>query len=115
MIDRIIEQYEDETFLKADGFDDAIIGVDEQSMRLIYSVDKCIQILMKNDGMTEEDAIEYLQFNTIGSYVGEKTPVWCNDLMVVVDEHKERNYICGDFLLGVVLGLIVSLIILVIT
>jgi hypothetical protein len=38
MIDRIIEQFEDESFLKADGFDDAIIGVDESSMRLIYSV-----------------------------------------------------------------------------
>lgn len=38
MIERIIDTYEEEEFLKADGFNAAIIGVDEVSMRLIYSV-----------------------------------------------------------------------------
>jgi hypothetical protein len=46
-------------------------------MRLIYSVSKCIQILT-ND-MPEEDAIEYFNFNVSGSFVGEKTPIWCFD------------------------------------
>lgn len=77
MIDTIIEQYEDETFLKADGFDEAIIGVDETQMRLIYSVSKCIEILMRD--MSEEDAIEYFSFNVSGGYVGKKTPIWCVD------------------------------------
>ena len=77
MIEEIIEQYGDETFLKADGFDEAIIGVDETSMRLIYSVSRCIDILMRN--MSEEDAIEYFNFNVIGSYMGDKTPIWCSD------------------------------------
>ena len=77
IIDKIIEQYADETFLKADGFDEAIIGVDETTMRLIYSVSKCIEILMRD--MTEEDAMEHFSFNVSGSYVGEKTPIWCSD------------------------------------
>jgi hypothetical protein len=77
MIDKIIEQYEDETFLKADGFDEAIIGVDETTMRLIYSVKRCIEILMRD--MSEEDAMEYFSFNVSGGYVGEKTPIWCSD------------------------------------
>lgn len=77
MIDNIIEQYECETFLKADGFDEAIIGVDEYTMRLIYSVKKCIEILMKD--MSEEEAFEYFNFNVSGSYIGEKTPIWCMD------------------------------------
>ena len=77
MINEIIEQYEDETFLKADGFDEAIIGVDETTMRLIYSVKKCIEILMRD--MSEEDAMEYFIFNVSGSYVGEETPIWCFD------------------------------------
>lgn len=77
MIDKIIEQYQDETFLKADGFDEAIIGVDETTMQLIYSVKKCIEILMRD--MSEEDALEYFSFNVSGSYVGEKTPIWCLD------------------------------------
>jgi hypothetical protein len=77
MINEIIERYEDETFLKADGFDDAIIGVDETTMRLIYSVSKCIEILMRE--MSEEDAVEYFNFNVSGSYLGDKTPIWCTD------------------------------------
>jgi hypothetical protein len=77
MITKIIEQYEDESFLKADGFDEAIIGVDESTMRLIYSVKKCIEILMKD--MSEEDAMEHFSFNVSSGYVGEKTPIWCED------------------------------------
>lgn len=76
MIERIIEEYPEEEFLTADGFDDAIIGVDEASMRIIYSVTKCLEILMK-DIPNEEDAIEYFRFNVAGAYVGDKTPIWC--------------------------------------
>jgi len=77
MIQKIIEKFEEAEFLKADGFDDAIIGVDEDSGRLIYSVSKCLTILQKD--MNEEDATEYFYFNVSGSYVGEKTPIWCDD------------------------------------
>jgi hypothetical protein len=37
---------------------------------------KCIDILMKRDDMTEEEAVEYFEFNVTGSYVGENTPVF---------------------------------------
>jgi hypothetical protein len=77
MIQKIIEKFEEAEFLKADGFDDAIIGVDEDSGRLIYSVSKCLTILQED--MNEEDATEYFYFNVSGSYVGEKTPIWCDD------------------------------------
>lgn len=80
MIDKIIEQYQDETFLKADGFDEAIIGVCEDfnyPVRLIYSVQKCLDILMID--MSEEDAMEHFTYNVSGGYVGEKTPIWCWD------------------------------------
>ena len=66
-------------FLKADGFDDAIIGVQISDMRLIYSVSKCLDILVE-DMDSLSDAIEYLEYNVIGGYVGEKTPIWCHDL-----------------------------------
>jgi hypothetical protein len=29
--------------------------------------------------MTAEDAIEHFQFNVAGAWVGEKTPIWCED------------------------------------
>jgi len=74
----IIERYDDEEFLKADGFDDAVIGVCHTSRKLIYSYAKCIKILT-SEGMDEMDAIEHLSYNVINSYVGEKTPIWCID------------------------------------
>lgn len=79
MLELIIESYPDEEFLKADGFDDAIIGVDEMTMRLIYSVTKCIDILI-SEGLTDEEALEFFDFNVGGAYVGEKTPIWCYDI-----------------------------------
>jgi len=77
MIDKILEWFPEDEILKADGFDDAIIGIEETSMRLIYSISKCIEILSKD--MTEEEAIEYFEFNVSGAYFGEKTPIWCRD------------------------------------
>lgn len=78
MLEKILEQYQDEEILIADGFDSAVIGIDMNSIRLIYSVDKCINILVEQ-GMDEIDAIEYFEFNVSGSYVGENTPIWCED------------------------------------
>ena len=77
MLDKIIEWFPEEDILKADGFDEAIIGIDTNEMRLIYSVSKCIEILCKD--MDEEEAVEFFDFNVRGSYVGDKTPIWCVD------------------------------------
>jgi len=77
MLDKIVEWFPEDEVLVADGFDDAIIGIDSNSMRLIYSISKCIEILSKD--MDEEEAVEYFDFNVRGSYVGEKTPIWCTD------------------------------------
>jgi chorismate mutase len=79
MLDRILEWFPEDDILKADGYDDAIIGIDDASMRLIYSVDKCIRILIDVEGMTEEDAIEHFHYNTKSAWVGEQTPIWCTD------------------------------------
>jgi hypothetical protein len=78
MLQEIIDYYGDEEFLIADGFDAAVIGVEVHSMRLIYSVSKCIDILIE-EGMEHEDAIEHFEYNVSGAYVGEQTPIWCHD------------------------------------
>ena len=78
MINIIIDAYPDTDFLTADGFDIAIIGVEEASNRIIYSVDRCVKVLM-DQGMSDEEAIEYFDFNVRGSYIGEQTPIWCED------------------------------------
>lgn len=74
-LDEILDYYPEEEILKADGFDDAVIGIEPDSMRLIYDRNKMFDILVIQ-GMTMEDAIEYLEFNTFSAYVGEKTPLY---------------------------------------
>jgi hypothetical protein len=78
-LELLLDLYPEDEFLIADGFDDAVIGVDYGSSRLIYSCSKCIEILIEQEEMTAEDAIEHFQFNVAGAYVGEKTPIWCED------------------------------------
>lgn len=66
-----------EEIMFADGFEDALLGIGVQFNKrfAIYDYDKCIKILVK-DGMTEEEALEWMDFNVIGAYVGENTPVF---------------------------------------
>lgn len=75
-LEKILDRYgDDQEFLTVDGFDDAIIGVDVNSMRIVYSIDRCIEILIL-EGMSREDAIEHMDFNVIRSYVGEQTSIF---------------------------------------
>ena len=62
--------------LLADGFEDALIGYGRQFNKemAVYDYAKCIKILAKD--MTEEEAEEYFEFNVVGAYVGESTPVF---------------------------------------
>ncbi len=70
----IIENYSHEELIKADNFDDAVVGIEVNTLRLVYSIDKMIAILTKD--MSYEDAIEYLDFNVFSAYVGERTPIY---------------------------------------
>lgn len=88
-LEKIIDRYPEDEFLKMDGYDDCIIGYDcafGDHIRLIYSVKKVLNKLTKEfikDGISEDeaiiDAIEYFEFNMRGAYVGEKTPIFCQD------------------------------------
>ena len=66
--------------LKADGLDDALIGssydVATHQQRLVYSVNKCIGILMARDGMSDVEAREYLEHNTMCAYVSQDQPIF---------------------------------------
>ena len=60
--------------LFADGHDHAIMGYSSDG-RVVYSADQIIGGLM-NQGMTNEEAVEYFHFNIEGAYVGEFTPIY---------------------------------------
>lgn len=68
---------DDPDLLFADGFDGAILGVAERCgspQVVVYDYDKCVDILVARDGMTEDEAIEWMGFNVVGAYAGERTP-----------------------------------------
>jgi hypothetical protein len=62
--------------MKPDGFDEAIIGYEPSSGRLIYDRDKMVMIAVEDMEMDHQDAIEYLEYNVWGAYVGELTPIY---------------------------------------
>ena len=65
--------------LLADGLDDAVIGIGKRAGQpdlAVYSIEKCIQILMARDGMEREEASKWLEVHTFGSWVDGETPVW---------------------------------------
>ena len=66
--------------LKVDGFDNCYLGIGEtygEPPALIYDFNKIIEELQK-DGMSQEEAEEYFEFNILGSYIGEKMPIFLN-------------------------------------
>jgi len=70
----------EESFLLADGLEEAFIGIGYQfnTPLAIYSKSKAIQCLM-DKGMDEEQAYEYFDYNVAGAYVGEQTPIFLED------------------------------------
>ena len=64
-----------------EGFNVAIIGTasvwngNERVDVLVYDVEKMVETLIDRDGMSGEDAIEYIDFNIENAYIGKDTPV----------------------------------------
>ena len=64
-------------FLSDEEFDEAIIGVAErigQSAVVAYDTTKLVEVLSRT--MSMDEAYEYFEFNILGAYVGERTPMF---------------------------------------
>lgn len=70
----------DSELVVIDEFEDCIIGVDVEYDRVCYSFDKCIETLINKDGMSLEEANEFMMFNTTSAYIGEKTPLFIKEI-----------------------------------
>jgi len=60
-----------------DNFDDCIVGISEQfgeGNRIVYSKDMIIKKLCEE--MSEEEALEYYDYNILGGYFGEQNPIF---------------------------------------
>lgn len=72
------EHYAKNGLTFADGLDAAIIGIEQDTFRIVYSRKKVIKILTKELGNRFE-AIEFAEFNIFDAYIGEQTPIWVDD------------------------------------
>lgn len=68
--------YEDVKYLVNFSYDDALIGVSHDG-RAIYNFDLMVDWLMKKEGWSDIEAIEWLEFNTIRAlpYMGKDSPI----------------------------------------
>ena len=64
-----------ELAMLVDGHDNALAGWSTDG-KAIYRVYDIVATLMERDGMTYEEAMEYFDFNILGAYVGEYTPIY---------------------------------------
>ena len=71
-------EYGNESTLVFDNpdYDNAIIGVTHDG-KAVYDYDEMVYCLMKEENMSEEDAMGFIDYNTIRSlpYAGEYAPV----------------------------------------
>lgn len=71
--------FDDLLFLTEKEFDEAIVGIAHRigmNPVVAYDTTKIIDILCERDGMERDEAAEYFEFNILGAYVGENTPMF---------------------------------------
>jgi hypothetical protein len=78
MRQKISEEYPDLLVMEPGYLDAAIVGVATRIglEAVCYDKDKVIRLLMGHDKMSYEEAQEYFEYNMLGAWVGEHTPVF---------------------------------------
>jgi len=68
--------FDEVLILEPEYFDAAIVGITEDG-RLVYSYEALAEAIVENDGGTIEEAMEFIDYNTVRSlpYEGEKAPI----------------------------------------
>ena len=72
-----LEKYDQDTMLM-DGFDEALIGFSQrinEPLLAVYSWEKMIDVCVKRDKMSTEEAEEYINYNCIGAWFNDQTPI----------------------------------------
>jgi len=69
-------------------FHDALIGfaplLPGDAIAAVYGDEKCIEILVRDNGMSREEAEEYFDFNVGNAYYGPGTPIFVSTVESVV-------------------------------
>lgn len=66
-LNEIAEKYglEDAIVFADPSYEDAIIGFDAVQSRFIYDYDRMVEGLAERDGISMEDAIDFIEYNTL--------------------------------------------------
>jgi len=74
---KFLQDIDEEDILLADGLSDAFIGLAcvNGTNVAVYSTG-LIAVQLMDDGMSYDEAEEYIQYNIIGANMGDKTPVY---------------------------------------
>jgi len=74
------DQYE--TLMTMDGYEDCVIGIVERyGMPPVILIDKSMVLKkLQQDGCSEEEAIEFYEFNQLGGWNGDGTPCFLVEL-----------------------------------
>lgn len=70
-----------------EGMDGAVIGITEEGVP-VYDIHKMELILMQ-DGMDWETASEWVEYNILSAYVGDRTPI---HMWVLPEEETVNDY-----------------------
>ena len=62
-----------------EGFEKAIVGIQKNTNRVVYSNQIMVNILIEN-GMNRDEAIEYLEHNFWSSWIGENNPIYMDQM-----------------------------------
>ena len=73
--------FKDAVVLESPDYLSAIVGVSDDG-RVIYDYENMAQCLMETEGMDYEEAMEFVNFNTLGAvpYMGDKRPIILNKI-----------------------------------
>ena len=84
---RVVEGME--SLVTMNGYNDCIIGVVTTfngDQVVAYDMDRVIARLEERDGMSYIDACEYFNYNMLGAWVGDHTPIF---ISMLEEQHKE--------------------------
>jgi hypothetical protein len=76
-LQQALEELEESTLLM-DGFDEAFIGWSRrinEPLLAVYSYDELVKVCTERDGMSFDEAVEHIDYNVAGAWVGEQTPI----------------------------------------
>lgn len=83
--DTLAEAYNEIGLFDNPSFDNSIIGISNDD-KVVYDLNKMIKELAEDDGISEEEALEFIEYNTLRAipYFGENAPIVVDSSLIDV-------------------------------